>query len=299
MIAVDFGANDALALHSHDGPMTPPKRPRIAGGASKSDKFIGALPLLLAQDDVVIESATVGSSGVEVEDVAEIVAGSPHHMYVISGRAVKNYRADNAPRWRPDNALQWRKGARYVKDGGPAPRDIEIDEQTTVHAEDAEIIYRIAIEFPERLRLWRAPDDQLQRTHTSVRPHDKRNYRGPVPDMYIDRFPPFEQLPIHLQKVLGTGTARKRDYSRAKAMPFAMAMDEVGADTRSGYEKIIGLYEHGYPSFYRRATIVLMQNVAKELASVTRIEEVPPAVRKMAWKVTRKYIREIYHLLHP
>jgi len=287
MIAVDFGANDALALHGPDGPMTPPKRPRVPGGAATSDKFVSILPILLAQDDVVIESATVGASGVEIDDVAEIVASSTHQLLLVSGRAVKNYRMDNN--------LQWSKGARYVKDGD-APQSIDIDKQSNVHAEDAEIIYRIATEFPARTRVWSATEP-FHRVVTSVRPHDKRNYRGPIPDTYMSRFPPFAQLPVHLQGLLGTGTVRNKDYSRAKAMPFAMAMDEVGADTRAGFEKIIGLYAHGFPSFYRRATIVLLHHVAKELASVSRIQEVSPNIRKEAWKVTRRYIREIYHLL--
>jgi len=285
IVAVDFGTNDALALHGPDGPMERPKLPRVAGGASTRDRFIRTLPILLEDYDVVAESATVGSSGVEVADVIEVLAASPNALYVISGRAVKNYRND-AQR-------DWRKGARYAK--GRVAERIRIELQEDVHVEDAEIIWLIANEYPERLRQW-APNDRFRRQHTSVRPHDKRNYRGDVPDGYMRRLPLFEQLPPNLQELFGIGADVRRTYSCAKAMPFAMALDEPGAETRAGYEKVIGLYEHGFPSFYRRATVALMQGVAKRNVGVTTFKDVSPEERKDAWRETRRAIRQLYHL---
>lgn len=292
IIAADFGANDALAFHGHEGPIKRPKLPPVKGGKSVSDDFTRYLPIFLDRAHVVVESPTVGSSGVEPDEVAQIVAAAPHDLWVVSARAVKHYRQDHG--------LVWRKGARYAKDGTtPPPQVIEIEEQADVHLEDAEIIYRIAVERPQRMRRWKLPDDKpLTRAHTSVRPYDKRNYRGDVPDAFMARFPPFASLPPDLQALLGNavGTANA-DYSRSRAMPFAMALDEPGTDTRTGYERVIGLYDHGYPSFYRRATIVLLHENAKRLAGVTRIAEVPPSTRKEAWRVTRKQIRHIYGLI--
>ncbi len=285
-VGIDFGVGNALALYGPEGPMNTPKLPPIPGGAATSDKFVRILPILLDDYNVVCESATIGSSGVEPNSIAQIVHDAPNDLYVISGRAVKNFRND-AQR-------EWRKGARYAK--GRASNRILLEQQEDVHIEDAEIIYIIATEFPKRLRKWSLPVEYLHRQHTSVRPHDKRNYRGPIPDGYMSRLPAFEQLPQHLQNIFGKGTGH-REYSRAKVLPFAMALDEHGSQTREGYEKIIGLYEHGYPSFYRRATIVIMQNIAKELAGTTRNDEVPPYQRKEAWRITRKYIREFYHRL--
>jgi hypothetical protein len=289
MIAVDFGAGSALAIYGDDGVERAPKLPRVPGGASTSDKFIRMLPILLDRDDVVVESPTIGSSGVEPSDVSGIVANAGHRLYVLSARATKNYKKDNG--------ITWDKGARYSKDGDPL--DIELHEQPNVHESDAQILHAIATESPARLKLWRPMDSSLKRLHTSVRPHDKRNYRGDIPDRYMNRWPPFGQLPDHLQQLFGNnyGTP-KAEYSRALAMPLAMAMEESGSDTRDGFEKIIGLYDHGYPSFYRRKTTSdLMHKLAKDRFGLDRIEELSREQRKEAQKLTRRYIREVWHIL--
>ena len=288
LYGVDFGANDALAVHGHDGPVTLPRLPRVTGGASTSDKFIRILPILLETGAVVCESAPWAHPGSNPATSQSIIVSTPYKIYTVSNRAVKNFRKDNV--------LGWDKGARYSRDGDPVP--INLHEQPNVHATDAEIIYTIAAENPLRLHEWRLSDDNLERQHFSVRPYDKRNYRGDVPDDYMNRFPPYESLPVHLQQILGNGFGTTNaNYSRARAMPLAMAMDERGSDTRDGYEKILGLYEHGYPSFYRRLTVSLMQAEGKRLANVTRFNEVPPHLRKEAWKTTRRNLRQIWHLL--
>lgn len=65
--------------------------------------------------DVVVESATLGSSGCEPADVQAVLAQHAEHvLYTISTRAVKNFRLDNK--------LGWKKGARYMRDGDEAPR---------------------------------------------------------------------------------------------------------------------------------------------------------------------------------
>jgi len=289
MIAVDFGTGTALAIHGDDGPETAPKLPRVPGGAATSDKFSRILPILLDRDDVVVESPTVGSSGVEPDEIRRIVANATHTLYLISARAVKNHKKDNG--------LKWDKGARYAKDGDS---EGDLREQPSVHESDAKIIHAIATANPERLKVWTAPvDAPLRRIHSSVRPHDKRNYRGEIPDMYMDRWPPFGSLPDHLQRLFGNnyGTS-KADYSRALAVPFAMAMDEPGADSRAGFERVIGLYDHGYPSFYRRATTsALLQKLAKDRFGVSRFEDVTREQRKESLGFVRRYIREAWHLL--
>lgn len=288
---VDFGANDALAAHGPDGPVTLPRLPRVPGGASVSDKFIRTLPILLETGHVVVESATVGASGVEPDEVAKVVESAPNRLFTVSCRAVKNHRKDHG--------MTWDKGARYAKEP-PDPTQIDIHLQENVHATDAAIIYTIAVEQPQRLRMWAPNTDVARRRHTSVRPHDKRNYRGEIPDYFMSRLPRFDALPADLQQMLGNAVGTPRaDYSRAKAMPFAMALDEVGTDTRDGYEKILGMYEHGFPSFYRRAVTVLGQQEAKRLADVTRIEEVPRGVRIRAQRNVRRNLRHLWHLMQP
>jgi len=211
-------------------------------------------------------------------------------IFTISNRAVKNYRADHG--------LKWKKGARYVRDGEEAPQEMTLEAQAEVHVEDAEIIYRIAVDTPHRLYPWEGPSSSADRVHTSVRPMDKRGYRDERSERFMALLPAYETLPEILRDVLGDG----KKYSRSTVMPFAMASTEEFIDAgqkenrRQRYEKVIGLYDRGYPSFYRRATINLMQINAKALADVTKIAEVPPAVRKEAWKLTQRQVRHFFHL---
>ena len=60
--------------------------------------------------------------------------------------------------------------------------------------------------------------------------------------------------------------------------------------------KILGSYDHGYPSFYRRMTNVWMQENAKTMAGVTRFEDVSKPTRKRAWKITQRQLRHLFHL---
>ena len=110
--------------------------------------------------------------------------------------------------------------------------------------------------------------------------------------------PPYETLPDELREITGDG----KKYARAFVIPFAMATDEPYLDDgpiverRRRFEKIVGLYDRGYPSFYRRATITWMQKNAKRLADVTKIADVDPAIRKDAWRITQRQIRHFFHL---
>lgn len=305
--AIDFGTGDALAIHGPDGPVS--KRslslPRVKGGKTQQQEFIMIVEALFRLGDVVVESATIGASGCEVQDVvdllervnsrnqdtkhAEMATPDIRRLFTLSCRAVKNYRADHG--------LKWAKGARYAKDG-QVVEEIALEEQAAVHQEDAEIIYRIATEHPKRLYHWTGPSFEIERIHTSVRPMDKRGYRDERAEHFMSLLPSYESLPSDLMDVLGNG----KGYSRSKVMPFAMASTEPHIDAgprkdrRQRYENVIGLKDHGYPTFYRRATIVWMQDNAKFLAGTTRIGEVDPATRKEAWRVTQRQIRRFFHL---
>lgn len=263
MIAMDYGSDSKLRLHTATGPIEPPKTTR---GLVPSDKFAETLRMLLATDDVVTESPTVGSSGAESELIHEVVASSSYRLYTVSARAVKN----------------------HVKTHGLG----QIDD-----AEAASIIYEVAGN-PARLQVWRyrKDDEKLKRIHTSVRPYDKRNYRDPQVDEWMSLLPPFASLPDDMRELLGNGKKRQPDYAPARVLPLAMALTEPAATSRDGYEKVLGLGEHGYPSFYRRATVALMQRVAKDLAGVRTNAEVSQPVRKEAWRVTRRHIRFLYHM---
>lgn len=294
IFAIDFGAGDALAIHGPDGPVA--KRslalPRQKGGKTTAQEFIlVAEALMQAGGDLVTESATIGASGCEVQDVLDLLTRHPaRKLFTLSTRAVKNYRADHG--------LGWSKGARYARDGEAQPVTLTLEQQTAVHGEDAEILYRIATETPGRLYHWTGPSVEIERVHTSVRPMDKRGYRDDRAEALMAKLPPYETLPGELQEALGDG----KRYARAMVMPFAMATEEPHLDDgpreerKRRWEKVLGLYDRGYPSFYRRATIVWMQRNAKRLAGVTKIGDVSPAQRKEAWKITQRQIRWLFHL---
>lgn len=300
--AIDFGTGDALVVYGPAGIVSKKllNLPRVKGGRTAAMEFTMVVDALMRGNaevppgDVVVESATIGSSGCETADVIALLEVHPDRaLYTLSTRAVKNFRADN-----PDK-YPWKKGARYAdSDAILTPEQLAIYKQVEVHEEDALILYMIATETPTRLYHWTGPSTAAGRVHTSVRPMDKRGYRDERSLQYLKMLPPFETLPAELQEVLGA----KGSYSGSMVMPFAMASTEPHIDDgpredrRRRYEKVIGLYDRGYPSFYRRATIVWMQKNAKTLADVTKIEDVPPSVRKEAWKLTQRQVRHFFHL---
>lgn len=301
--AIDFGTGDALVIYGPEGVVSKKtlQLRRIKGGRTPAMELVMVLEALFVGSaevpagDVVVESATIGSSGCEVQDVIDLLERFPDRdLYTLSTRAVKNFRADN-----PDK-YPWKKGARYAdSDTIITPEQLALYKQVEVHEEDALILYMIATETPHRLYHWTGPSDLCERVHTSVRPMDKRGYRDERSRDFMRRLPRFALLPVELQDVLGV---KGGGYSASMVMPFAMATTEPYLDEgpvedrRRRYEKIIGLYDRGYPSFYRRATIVWMQENAKRLANVTKIAEVPAAVRKEAWKLTQRQVRQFFHL---
>ena len=221
---------------------------------------------------MVVESATIGSSGVESLMVAEIVASSANNLYTLQTRATKTYRKDH---------------------GIPYKRDDDDEEGESSHVVDAKIIYTIATSKPERLRLWKLPTGpRLVRIHRSVRPFDKRGYQADEVDLWMANLPPFTSLPPHLKHMLGKG----KNYNRSKALPFAMAFEDQGSETRDGYMRIIGAYDHGYGSYYRRKFTELMQIESKKREGVKKMKDVPWQTRKDVLKLVRRNIRELWHL---
>lgn len=287
IVAVDFGTGDAMAIHGPDGPIT--KRelalPRVAGGRTPSHEFPMVLEALMGRGyDVVVESPTIGSSGAEIRDVEEITRDHPGRtLYTISARAVKNYRMD----WDLPNPKSYRK---Y--------ETISEETQVAAHKLDAEIIWMIATETPGRLRVWHQAE-AAPRIHRSVRPMDKRGYRDDRADAFMALMPAPGLLPPDLRAVL---LNPKGDYARSLVMPFAMALTEPywrdahPDDQRRRFLKILGAYDHGYPSFYRRMTIQWMQAVAKGMAGVTRMQDVPRDTRKEAQRATQRQLRHLWHL---
>ena len=291
MIAIDFGTGDALAVFGPEGAIE--KRslnlPRVPGGKTPRDEFRGLLTALLQKDDVVVESTTVGSSGCEVDDVIDIVASSSHKLYTLPSRAVKNYRLDYKI---------------------PSPKSYgkyntaSESSQVEAHILDAEILWRIATESPARLRVWHI-SEPCERVNTSVRPHDKRGYRDEESDRLMALLPDFDTLPDDLKLTLGVKKGKRTGYSRSLALPFAQALSEpylqdgpVDMSPRKRFEKIIGLYDHGYPSHYRRMTVSWMQKVAADQLGLTRYarDSVSRADRKAAQKATTLQIRTLFHL---
>lgn len=128
---------------------------------------------------------------------------------------------------------------------------------------------------------------------------DKRLYRDEESNRLIENLPPFSYLPIELQL---SPIALNGDYRRKLAIPFAQAMDEpflwegkVGS-IRDRFQRIIGMYDHGYKRHYRRMFIDWMQITAKEIAEVSRMEEVSRDVRKVALKKSQRLVRRMFHL---
>lgn len=287
MIAVDFGTGDALEIFGDNGRIE--KRSlgiaRVKGGKSPRDEFRLVLEALLRLDNVVVESPTVGSSGCEVGDVVDILARSPHRLFTISARAVKNHRLDH----KIPNPKSY--GKYGTKPGAGAAGS---------HALDAEIMHGIAVDHPERLREWKI-SEPCRREYTSVRPMDKRGYRGKEAEEHMERLPRFSDLPAELQAIAGDGRGR---YSRSLVMPFAMAMsepylhDDNGMNKRQRFEKLVGMYDHGYPSFYRRAVNTWMQKVAAKMIGLQRYKRdaVSREQRKAAWKITQRQLRHLFHL---
>lgn len=265
MIALDYGVNEHRCWHGAQGPIAEPKSTR---GLSAAAKFAEALERMLSVDDVATESATLGSSGAERDLLNGIVRNSPHTLYLLSTRAVKNHCGRTSP---PDEVA-------------------------------AQIIYELATQHPERLKVYSPTAGRRQRIHTSVRPFDKRGYRGPEVEAWMANLPPFDTLPLWVQDALAekpaltpTGRPRTRDYYCKRVLPFAMALEEPGALTsREAYSEIIGLSEHGYPSFYRRATVALMQVILKHQTGLTKLEGVTREQRKAAWQETTRVVRCLY-----
>ena len=113
--SLDYGAdeNGKLKLHGSAGPVPLPETPR---GLTPADKFFWILGNLLESHCIVCESPTIGSSGAEPERVAEIVVDSPHKIYLISARRVKNYLKDH-----PDEEKTDAGCARIIYDIAIAP----------------------------------------------------------------------------------------------------------------------------------------------------------------------------------
>lgn len=270
--AVDFGAE----LFVHDANGSVPKwvyQPRGFSTMSLSEKLLTAMKLLLERyETVIVESPTVGSSGASKRDrIKEIVEKSGHQLVLITSRAVKNYRKDHG-----------------ISRPGFLP-SVKGEKSDESHPDDARILYVIYSEDERRGKVF-GDTSGIQRIHTSVRPMDEDNYTCPRAESYMAIAPPFKYLPIDIQQVLGVNG----DYSRSMVMPFLMAMEEPYLTEgpiegkRDRYMRLVGAYDHGYPSFYRRAFIVWMQANADSMSK---------GDRKTALRKTTCQVREFFHLL--
>lgn len=305
LYACDFGAGKALAFFGPDGLIDKKliNLPRVMGGRLPWMEFPMYVEALmrgnaaLPAGDVVVESPTTKSSGCEPRHMDDILARNPGRtLYTITARDVKNYRKDH-----PE--YPWKKGGRYRRDGDPYPAVLTLLEQCEVHEEDALIIYLIATQMPWHLHKWTSSSLEITRKHKSVRPMDKYAYTDDRSESYMRMVPPYEELPTELREVLGVrGKNKKLDYSRSMVVPFAMATEEAYLDDgpreerRRRYEKIIGLYARGYPSFYRKAVDVWLEVLSKQMTGKSKREDITREERKAAQKVLQRQIRWFFHL---
>lgn len=261
--AVDYGTIYNTRVCGPGGIISLRREPslkRIFRESSLETLFPNIIGELLLRWNVVLESPTIGSSGVEKRHMIDIVRqreGTGHLIYCISARAVKNY-----------------------------CMDFDVDYSSSDHELAARIIYKIAVDQPCRLKVWNPQSEMIDRKWTSVRPMDYNEYRDSVSNELMKNVPPFSHMPLRLQR---SPMGKKGDYRRRLVIPLIMATQEpwfLEHPTRERFEKIIGMYEHGYPSFYRRCCVEWMKENA---ASMDR------GVRKEAMIKTTRQIREFFH----
>ncbi|HZV24738.1 MAG TPA: hypothetical protein VFG00_00480, partial [Acidothermaceae bacterium] len=211
----------------------------------------------------------------------------PNTLYVISTRAAKNWWRD----FYPEEAAADRAGEAQIWD----------DERA------AAIIWEIATKNPAALRPWRAiaKAERRQRVNTSVRPHDKRKYTGAAVERYMNSLPSYSMLPQELKDVFchqretgfGWDDNNMRDYKLSLMLPFAMALADEDITSRAKWEWVLGLYAHGYPSFYRRQAVAeLTERIAKQQTGKARKKDVSRDERKAAMKHGRWCLRQLYYL---
>ena len=267
LAAGDLGSSGGIFAHDVNGSVVFPRN--LGRGLVPVHKNTAKLRWLTDNYPLVVfESATIGSSGIDREAVRDMSLDPSRGKFLkISGRVVKN----TYPVWFPS----WER----------SPDD----------PESAWIIFIVSLTKPDSLSPWRYRDNTVKQwkqtwNNRSVRPDDKYNYATPRCDEYIARLPPYEQLGSGARKLYGDGNK----YSRARVVPLVMALDEEGADTREGYEAILGLWGNGAPSFYRRATNDLREYAEKALiAHVTKKADVTREQRKEALRLTRREIRKL------
>jgi hypothetical protein len=230
MIAIDFGAGSKLVVfpaEAHPGRIT---RGDPRWGKCAADKFSALVGMLLEQDDVVVESATVGSSGAIPEDIRDVVGSARHVLYTLPNKAVMNWT------------------------NRPATGD-----RARTDEESARALHEIATTNPAALKVWRyvAPEDKLVREHRSVRPSDKRGWDDDRARSAFAALPPYGSLPEDARDLLGDGSDYNRD---AVSMALGLALTEPSVTSRESFERVLGLYGHGYPSFYRERMLSARHN---------------------------------------
>lgn len=198
----------------------PSRLPPLKGGRKSADKNIRQLRQALEEADVVVtESSTIGTTGLIPEMVRDLPRELTQKLWVVSPRAIKNYRIQ-------------------LKANGCTPpagskRKLHLWE-ASVHAEQPE----------SRRKRWRyiAPEAKLSRRFRSVRPMDKWDYTTKrakgllaLSEGYVPKCAPVK-LSDNLRVVFATALFEK-----------------AGNRWRTGYERIVGLYDHGFPSYYRNA----------------------------------------------
>lgn len=294
MRALDFGDGKKLCCHSSKGQVAIPP---VRKGNNPAEKFAHTVDMLLngdndlfglfPGDDIVLESPTIGSSGADPELIRKVVSASERDIWLISARAVKNFKRTHAKDLKGDE--QREALCEILSEKGVITEDISTDDELS-----AAIIYYLATENADRLKRWQfsPQEEKFRRSTRTVRPHDKRLYQGDEPDRVMALLPDFFLLPKDMQEVFGDAGS----YNRSRTMPFAQALEEEISGTRAGYEKVLGLYGHGYPSHYRRATENLRQYIAKKTLGVAHIDDLSRDQHKESLRVTRYYVRRLYHM---
>ena len=189
----------------------------------------------------------IGSSGLEIEEILKAAQQSPHSIFTVSARAVKNRAKD--------------LGVKITDASGVKDHSLTLPLIREIYERGGSVPCK-------------AGGPSFTRLFKSVRPRDKRNYEAQEAREALAVLP-------------------SNSLSPKNAMPFGMAIIEwslIGGTRRESFEKILGGYEHGYPSFYRRACNELM----KAMLGLKRPSEATPAQRKEAWKKASTEWRRLF-----
>lgn len=107
----------------------------------------------------------------------------------------------------------------------------------------------------------------------------------------MDVLPPFSEVPTEFQNALGNASS----YALGFMLPMIIASKE--SSSRKDFERRLGNYAHGYPSFCRATYMRRFTTLAKREQGVRKNEDVDwKTARKSIFPRLRGAVRWVYHM---